>query len=129
MAAENWSSKKPYDIRERLYEFGCLIIRLVQFLHTQGPIAIELSAQILKSGTSPAANYEEADDGTGPKDVNAKKRIALRELKETRVRLRMLRDRSFLTEEHDPVITECDELVRIVATIIRRSDTGGSHAK
>ena len=27
---------KPYDLRERLFEFGCLIIRLVQYLHTQG---------------------------------------------------------------------------------------------
>ena len=96
MEVPDWNPKKPYDLRERLFEFACLIIRLVQFLHTRGPIAIELSAQVLKSGTSAAANYEEADDGTGKRDEIAKKKIALRELKETRVRLRMLRECNIL---------------------------------
>ena len=122
MGPTDWSPRKPFDLRERLFEFACLIIRLVQFLHTRGPIAIELSAQVLKSGTSAAANYEEADDGTGTRDTIAKKKIALRELKETRIRLRMLRKSNILTEEHDPIIDESDELIRIVATIIRKSE-------
>jgi four helix bundle protein len=122
MEAPDWNPRKPYDLRERLFEFGCLITRLVQYLHTQGPVAVELSAQVLKAGTSAAANYEEADDGTGKRDASAKKKIALRELKETRVRLRMLRQCELLRAEHDPVIKESDELVRIVATIIRKSE-------
>jgi four helix bundle protein len=122
MAVPDWNPKKLYDPRERLFEFACLIIRLVQFLHTRGPIAIALSAQVLKSGTSAAANYEEADDGTGKRDEIAKKKIALRELKETRVRLRMLRECNILADEHNPIIDESDELIRIVATIIRKSE-------
>ena len=122
MGATDWTPKKPYDLRERLFEFGCLVIRLVQFLHTQGPVAVELSAQVLKCGTSAPANYEEADDGTGKRDVIAKKKIALRELKETRVRLRMLRRCDLLGPEHDPLIDESAELVRIVATVIRNAE-------
>ena len=122
MGAEDWRPKKPYDLRERLFEFGCLIIRLVQFLHTQGPIAIGLSAQILKCGTSAAANYEEADDGTGTRDAIAQKKITLRELKETHVRLRMLRRSKLIGLEHDPVINETVELIRIVATVIRNAE-------
>jgi four helix bundle protein len=125
MGTPNWNPKKPYDLRERLFEFSCLIIRLVQYLHTRGPIAIELSAQILKSGTSAAANYEEADDGTGKRDELAKKKITLPELKETRIRLRMLRRSNLLSADHDPVIKESDELVRIVATVIRNSQGRG----
>jgi four helix bundle protein len=124
MEATNWNPKKPYDLRERLFEFGCLIIRLVQFLHTQGPVAMKLSDQILKAGTSAPANYEESDDGSGSRDKAAKRRIALRELKETRMRLRMLRRCDLLTADHDPVINESDELVRIVATVIRKSEQG-----
>jgi four helix bundle protein len=124
MEQANWNPKKPYDLRERLYEFGCLIIRLVQYLHTQGPIGMQLSEQILKAGTSAAANYEEADDASGKRDELAKKRIALRELKETRTRLRMLRQTDILTSEHEPVIDESDELVRIVATVIRNAEGG-----
>ena len=122
MGEPDWNPKKPYDLRERLFEFACLVIRLVQFLHTQGPVAVELSAQVLKSGTSASANYEEADDGTGNRDVIAKKKIALRELKETRVRLRMLRRCDLLGPEHDPLIDESSELVRIVATVIRNAE-------
>jgi four helix bundle protein len=121
MGAPDWNPKKPYDLRQRLFEFGCLIIRLVQYLHTRGPAAITLSEQILKAGTSAPANYEEADDASGPRDKRAKRRIALRELKEVRLRMRMLRECDLLGAEHDPLIQESDELVRIVATVIRKS--------
>jgi four helix bundle protein len=122
METSDWTFKnKPYNLRERLFGFACVITRLVQYLHTRGPIAIELSAQLLGSGNSAAANYEEADDGTSPKDRIAKTLIVLRELKETRLRLRVLRDAGILTREHDPVIAETTELVKIVATIIRKS--------
>lgn len=83
-------------------------------------MASELSAQVLKAGTSAAANYEEADDATA-RDTLAKRRIALRELKEARLRMRMLRRCDLLTADHDPVIEESDEPVRIVATVIRKS--------
>jgi len=49
-----------------------------------------LSYQLLKAGTSAGANYEEADDGSSPRDKAAKRKIVLRELKETRFRLRVL---------------------------------------
>jgi four helix bundle protein len=122
MDANDWTIKnKPYDLRERLFNLACLITRVSQFLHTQGPIAVALCAQVLKSGTSAGANYEEADDGSSPKDVRAKRQIVLGELKETSFRLRVMRKAGILTPEHDPVINECAELVKIVATLIRRS--------
>jgi four helix bundle protein len=119
MPTSDWNSKKPYDLRERLFEFGCLVVRLVQFLHTRGPVASALSYQLLKCGTSAGANYEEADDGSSGRDALAKKKIALRELKETRFRLRILRHCGLLAVEHDPVVEESTELIKIVATVIR----------
>ena len=56
MERTDWNPKKPYDLRERLFEFGCLVIRLVQYLHTRGPVAIKRSEQTLKAGTSAPAN-------------------------------------------------------------------------
>ena len=50
-----------------------------------------------------------------------RRKIVLRELKETLFRLRVLRNTGILTPAHDPVITECTELVKIVATLIRGS--------
>lgn len=122
MGHADWSmQERPYDLRERLFLFACIIVRLAQFLHTRGPIAAALSHQVLRSGTSAGANYEEADDGSSPRDRLAKTRIVLRELKETNFRLRILRQSGLLTEAQDPVINESAELVKIVATIIRKS--------
>jgi len=104
-----------------LFEFGLLTIRVVQFLHTRGPIGVAVSSQILSSGTSAGANYEEADDGTSPRDSLAKKMIVLRELKECRWRMRLVRAAGILTPAQDPVIKESDELVKIVAAVIRNS--------
>lgn len=121
MRPNRWHSSKPYDLRERLFEFACLIVRVVQYLHTQGPIASALSYQLLKAGTSAGANYEEADDGSSDKDTLAKQRISLREVKETRFRLRVLRSCDLLGPEHEPVIQEATELTRILATIIKNA--------
>jgi four helix bundle protein len=118
MATNEWHPSKPYDLRERLFEFSCLIVRIVQYLHTRGPVASALSYQLLKAGTSAGANYEEADDGSSDRDTLAKQKIALREVKESRFRLRVLRQCGLLTETHDPVIQESLELVRILATVI-----------
>ena len=85
MEPDDWTiQNKPYDLRERLFLFACLMVRVVRFLHTRGPIAIAFSDQVLRSGTSAGANYEEADDGSSPRDTLAKRKITLRELKETR---------------------------------------------
>ena len=43
----------------------------------------------------------------------------LRELKETTFRLVVLRRSKFINAEHDPVIEESAELVKIVAALIR----------
>ena len=129
MKHSHWSiNPKPYDLRERLLVFAVLIERLVQFLHTRGPIAKALSYQILDSGTSAGTNYEEADDGSSPRDKRAKRQIALRESKETCFRLRVLRLSGILTEPHDPIIEENRELIRIVASVIRKTPTGTSGA-
>lgn len=115
---------KPYDIRERLFLFACDVVRIAQKLHTRGPIAGALSIQVVQAAVSAAANAEEADDGSSARDFRAKERICLRELKETRLRLRVLRASSFLQSTDDSVIQEAGELVRIVSTIIRNSEQG-----
>jgi four helix bundle protein len=121
----DWTLKdRPYDIRERLLLFACLIIRVAQFLHTRGPIAKALSYQILKSGVSAGANYEESDGGSSPRDRRAKRLITLRELMETRFRLLACRRTGLLTADQDPVLTETTELIKIVATIIRNDSPG-----
>ena len=120
MADNVWNFRKPYDLRERLFEFACAIVRVSQFLQSRGGISAALSVQILKAGTSAGANYEESDDGSSSRDSVAKAEITLRELKEARFRLRVARKCDLLPSTFDSVITESDELVRIVAVVIRK---------
>ena len=121
MEKQNWATfSKPYDLRERLFEYACAIVRLVQYLHTKDEIARTLAGQILRAGNSAGANYEEADDGSSPADTRGKRRISLRELKETLFRLRVLRATGYLGVEHDPVIEETLELRRIMASLVRK---------
>lgn len=130
MDHSDWTIRdRPFDLRERLFLFACLIVCLVQFLHTRGPIGVALSYQVMKSGVSAGANYEESDDGSSPRDTLAKRKIVLRELKETRFRLRVLRHTGLLTVAQDPVINETTELVKIVATLIRKSSPGGDDGR
>jgi four helix bundle protein len=123
--SDDWNlPSKPYDLRERLFQFACVIVRVVEFLHTRGPVAKALSYQVLKAGTSAGSNYEEADDGSSARDKLAKRKICLRELKETRYRLRVCRKSGYLVAAQDPVINESDELVRIVATLVKKGPSG-----
>ena len=123
--ADDWRiPHKPYDLRERLFQFACIIVRVVEFLHTRGPVAKALSYQLLKCGTSAGANYEESDDGSSDRDTLAKRKIALREVKETHFRLRVLRTSGYPLPAQDPVINERDELARILATLVRKGRRG-----
>jgi four helix bundle protein len=115
------SNGKPYDLRERLFHFACEVVRVSQKLHSAGPVASALSVQLVRASVSAASNAEEADDGSSGRDFRAKKRICLRELKESRLRLRVLRATDFLDGTADPLIEEARELVLIVGTIIRNS--------
>ena len=74
---------------------------------------------------SAGSNFEEADDGSSPRDSLAKKKIVLRELKECRWRMRLVRSAGILTPAQDPVIVESDELVKILSTIIRKVERRG----
>jgi four helix bundle protein len=112
---------KPYDLRKRLFEYACAIVHLVRHLLTNDNVTRSLAVQILRAGTSVGANYEEADDGSSPADTREKRRISLRELKEVLFRLRVMRSTGYLGPEYDEVIQETLELIRIMATLVRKS--------
>ena len=113
--------RKPYNIRKRLFLFACDVVRVSQKVQRDRGTAAALSEQLATAAVSAAANAEEADDGSSRRDFVAKERIVLRELKETRLRLRVLRETGVVVESVDPLLAEADELVRIVSTIVRNA--------
>jgi four helix bundle protein len=115
---ESTNLRKPYDIRERLFLFACEVVGAVEFLQRRGPIARALSYQVLSAGMSVGSNAHEAESASSRRDFIAKNRIALREAKETRFRLRVCRRRGYLDASFDPLLQEADELVRILGKIV-----------
>jgi four helix bundle protein len=114
-------SGKPYDLHDRLLLFACDIVGAVQFLHKRGPIGRALSYQLLAAGTSVGSNYEESDGASSSADFIAKNRIALKEAKESRFRLRVCRRCNLLDTNFDSLIAESDEIVRILGKIVHNA--------
>jgi four helix bundle protein len=77
--------------------------------------------QILDAGTSVGSNAEEADGASSHDDFIAKNRIALKEAKETRFRLRVCQRTGLLSPEFYPLVQESDELVKILGKIVHNA--------
>lgn len=74
---------------ERLLEYGARIIRLVESL-PKNLTGRRIGDQLLRSGTSAGANYEEAQGAESKDDFVHKLHISLKELRESNYWLRML---------------------------------------
>ena len=75
---------KRYDIEDRLIDFGVRIIKSAGSL-PKTSIGSHMANQIIRSGTSPAPNYGEAQGAESPSDFIHKMKICLKELRETKV--------------------------------------------
>ncbi len=109
-----------YDLEERLTVFAARIVSYVDRL-PNSLAGRYYAGQLLRSGGSPALHYGEAQAAESDNDFVHKCKIALKELKESRVNMRIQR-LAKLMPETDPDLTwlaqECEELIRIVAKII-----------
>jgi len=115
--------RKGADIQERAFEFAVRIVELVDVLVTRGMSARVLATQLLRSSTSIGANLEEADAGQSRADFISKCGIALKEARESHYWLRLLaRTRKIKsTDRSDELIAECNEIVAVLTTIVRKS--------
>ncbi|MEM1260694.1 MAG: four helix bundle protein, partial [Bacteroidota bacterium] len=76
--------------------------------------------QLLRSGGSSALNFGEAQGANTNKDYIHRATISLRELKESRVNLKVLDKISYGKEtERTKLLDEVEQLIRIMATVIK----------
>ncbi|MCP9291044.1 four helix bundle protein [Gracilimonas sediminicola] len=105
---------KRIELEERLIDFSVTIIRLIKNLPVN-QVNKHLSGQLLRSATSPALNYGEAQSAESIRDFIHKLQIVLKELRESFVILKII-DRADLysnKSELDIAINECNELISI----------------
>jgi four helix bundle protein len=77
------------DLGERLLEYGARLIKLVESL-ANTLVGRHVANQLLRSGTSAGANYEEACGAESKIDFAHKLQIGLKELRESNYWLRLL---------------------------------------
>ena len=116
--AEQQQGKKVFDIKQRTFQFGVRIAKLVGKL-PRTVAGIEVGRQLVRAGTSVGSNTEEADGGVSRKDFVNHIRIARKEAKESRYWLNMIAAAGLLDDPELGALTaEAGELVRILSGIV-----------
>lgn len=105
---------KLYDLEERLIQFSLSILNLVEKL-PDSRSGSHFAGQLLRSGTSPALNYGEAQVAESRNDFIHKMKICLKELKESHITLQIIERKPLISEyiEVEQCISECKELIAI----------------
>ncbi|TSA30020.1 MAG: four helix bundle protein [Verrucomicrobiaceae bacterium] len=106
---------RAFDLQDRLVDFSVRIIRLSEAI-PESRAGKHICLQLLRSGTSPAPNYGEAQSAESKADFIHKLKIALKELRETEIWLKVIsRAELIRPPEHLALlIKETDELIAIL---------------
>jgi four helix bundle protein len=113
--------KDDRDLKDRTKSFALSVVRMFSSLPKTTEAQV-LGRQVLRSGTSVGANYREAYRGRSRAEFIAKCGDSLRELEETAYWLELLVDGSLIkSEKLSALRKECDELIAIFVTILKRS--------
>lgn len=114
--------KEPriFDIEDRLIEFAVRIIRLAEAL-PKTRVGNHIAGQIIRSGTSPAPNYGEAQSAESRADFIHKMKVCLKELRETKAWLLMTAKANLVkpVSQLDLLIDENNQLISIFVTSVK----------
>jgi four helix bundle protein len=111
---------KKFDLEDRLVKFAVLIISLAESLE-DSYAGKYVAGQIIRSGISPALNYGEAKSAESSNDFIHKMKVALKELRETYISLRIIQEKP-LTKKEDLLLNclkEGNELISIFVKSIQ----------
>lgn len=112
---------KPFDLEERTYLFARDCRLYIQKL-PKTISNIEEGKQLVRSSGSVGANYIEANEKLGDKDLSFRLKIARKEAKESKYWIRLLEELNpDLNEMSSLLLTEAEELRKILSTIISKT--------
>jgi four helix bundle protein len=110
---------KENIIKEKSYSFAVEIVNLCREMKMNKTEAAIVN-QLLRCGTSIAANIEEANAAISKKEFSAKISISYKEAKETQYWLRLLFETNSLSlEKYHTLASDCDEILRIAYSILK----------
>jgi four helix bundle protein len=114
------TKRTDYDLEDRLLEYATNVIKIVERL-PKSRAGNHVASQLLRSGTSPLPNHGEAQAAESPKDFVHKLKVSLKELRESKRWLRLIRHVPLIqpAKSVDPLLAETEELIRIFVTSIK----------
>jgi four helix bundle protein len=106
---------KIFDLEDRFIDFSILISNVVDEFDNS-KLGSHIAGQLIRSGSSPALNYGEAQSAESRKDFVHKLKIILKELKESRVCLKIAERKPLITNIKTlaPIMKETEELIAII---------------
>ncbi len=108
-------TNRTFDLEERLIDFVLKIDEVVELLPNTR-LANHLAGQLIRSGSSPALNYGEVQSAESQKDFIHKITIILKELRETRICMKIIKRKSCIDINIiAAVLAENEELIAIFA--------------
>lgn len=112
--------KKEFDLEERTLVFAKRIIRMCKEL-PNNQVNFKLIDQLIRSAGSVGANYREANDSLGNKDLLMRMKIARKEAKESHFWLELVIDANpEVSERVKDLLQEAFELKKILSAIITK---------
>ncbi|MCD6205507.1 MAG: four helix bundle protein [Candidatus Marinimicrobia bacterium] len=108
-------NQKKFDLQERFIDYAVRIINVSEPL-PETKAGKHIASQILRSGTSPAPNYGEAQSAESRADFIHKLKVALKELRETEAWLKIIIRTKLIqpSAKLSPLLQETDELISIL---------------
>ncbi len=112
------------EIESRLITLSVDVYKLVMGL-TKSPLTLNLRDQIIRSSTSAALNYGEAQGAESKKDFIHKTSVVLKELRETSISLRIFSDSGVVSTQIGiaKLIDECNQLTAIFQKTVTTART------
>ena len=108
-------------IKEKSFNFSIRIVNLYKYLTTQKKEYV-LSNQVLRSGTSIGANICESTQSVSTADFLSKLSISLKEACETEYWIKLLYRTEYIDKvQHDSVMVDCQELIKMLTSIIKKT--------
>jgi four helix bundle protein len=115
------SSQHPFDIRERIFQFVCVVVPFCRELSKESGVVRNIAWQLADAATSAGANLEEAQSAYSRRDFAAKNAISLKEMREALYWLRVIqRCRLAAPTTVPPLLKEADELTAMLTAGMKR---------
>jgi four helix bundle protein len=116
------NTERKEDLRQRTKAFAGLVVRFYISLDKRREELRVLGKQLLRSGTSVAANFRESSRARSAEEFVAKAELCAQEADESQLWLELLRDDCGISSSLvAPIWKEADELIAIFVTMAKRT--------